>query len=177
MNKRVSATTGCWLALKNMKDIICARRNEAINSYTELCQRHQQEVRELPIAFAFDKEQFQKMMERWGLDPEKDLDKIFRFEGTYRFFRKQDASSVLGTFKRHEEERAAAIAADRTGDGFIYQMFYFELAAHEYGYTGEYDDTLEALGYTWEQVEKDSRLRHGLEKAAKKIDKEAIQWL
>lgn len=117
------------------------------------------------------------MMESWGLDPEKDLDKIYRFGDTGGFYRKQDAPIIHGTFKRHEAERAAAIAEDKTGDGFIYQMFYYELAAHEYGYTGEYTETLEALGYTWEQIEKDSRLQHGLEKAAKKIEKEAVQWL
>ena len=157
-----------------MKGIICARRNDAINSYTELRRRQQQEVHALLIAFAFGDKQFREMMENWGLDPEKDLDKIFRFGDTGGFYRKQDAPAIHETFKRHAAEQAAAIAEDQTGDGFIYQMFYCELAAHEYGYTGELEDALDALGYTLEQIKKDSRLWHGLKKAAETIAKETI---
>ena len=72
-------------------------------------------------------------------------------------------------FSRHEEERRAAIAEDKTGEGFIYQMFLAELADHEYGYTGDAEDTLEALGYTWEQVTADKRLLRGLEMAQKRL--------
>ena len=64
-----------------------------------------------------------------------------------------------------KKERDEAIAADKTGDGYIYEMFLCELRNHEYGYTYELDDTLEALGLTYEEIEKDKRLLHGLEKA------------
>ena len=48
-------------------------------------------------------------------------------------------------------------------------MFLAELADHEYGYTGDDDDTLDALGYTMEQVMADKRLLHGFEKARRVI--------
>ena len=66
---------------------------------------------------------------------------------------------------RHEKEREAAIATDTTGDGYIYDMFYTELANHEYCITYELDDTLYALGLSVNKINADKRLLHGLEKA------------
>ena len=110
-----------------------------MNQYRELLQKHQQEVNVLPIRYAFGEQQFREMMNAWGLDPEKDLDKIYR------------------------------LGEDKTGDGFIYQMFLCELANHEYNYTEDVEETLDALGYTWEQIMADKRLLHGLKMAQKKI--------
>lgn len=140
-----------------------------MNKYSELRQRQQEEVNALPIGFAFGDKQFREMMEGWGLDPEKDLDKIYKLGGTGGFYKRTDAQLIRDTFSRHEEERRAAIAEDKTGEGFIYQMFLAELADHEYGYTGDAEDTLEALGYTWEQVTADKRLLRGLEMAQKRL--------
>lgn len=44
-------------------------------------------------------------------------------------------------------------------------MFLAELSDHEYGYTGNSEETLDALGYTWAQVQEDPRLLRGFEKA------------
>ena len=60
-----------------------------------------------------------------------------------------------------------AIAADTTGDGFIFDMFVYELANHEYCITYDLEDTLDALGLTPEEVNADKRLSHGLNKAIK----------
>ena len=48
-------------------------------------------------------------------------------------------------------------------------MFRYELRNHEYTYTCEVEGTVEACGFTMEQIENDERLRHGLEAAAKKL--------
>lgn len=83
---------------------------------------------------------------------------------------KVEAVAFCGVpYARHEKEMAAAISDDKTGDGFIYQMFLYELNNHEYGYTGDSEETLDALDYTMEQVQADARLLHGFEKARKKI--------
>ena len=140
-----------------------------MNRYAEMRQRQQQEVNALPVGFAFSNRQFEEMMRGWGLDPEKDLDKIYKLGSTGGFYQKTDAQLIRNTFSRHEEELQTAIKEDKTGNGFIYEMFLNELADHEYGYTGEYEDTLDAMGYTWEEVQADKRLLHGLEKAAQKI--------
>lgn len=142
-----------------------------MNRYSELRRRQQEEVSALPIRFAFGDKQFREMMEGWGLDPEKDLDKIYRAGGTGGFFKKTDEQLIRDTFSRHEAEREAAIAEDKTGEGFIYEMFLYELYNHEYGYTMDTEDTLDALGYTADEVLADPRLKRGIEKAVTEICK------
>ena len=47
-----------------------------MESYLELKKRHQKEVNEFPFGFAFSPAQFVEMMRKWGLDYEKDINKI-----------------------------------------------------------------------------------------------------
>lgn len=49
-----------------------------MESYRELRERQRKEFNELPLGFAFTMKQFRGMMEEWGLDPEKDQDKLCR---------------------------------------------------------------------------------------------------
>ena len=93
-----------------------------MNQYQKLRDRQQQEFNALPLGFAFSDKQFREVMQAWGLDPEKDTDKIFSI-GYGGFIQKKDAELLHTTTARHEEELAAAIAADQTGDGFICDMF------------------------------------------------------
>ena len=139
-----------------------------MNRYAELRHRQQEEFNALPLGFAFSQKQFNEMMEGWGLDPEKDRDKILRIPGG-GYVQKKDADLLHKTRERHDAEMAAAIAEDTTGEGFIYQMFLYELDNHEYGYTRDTEDTLDALGYTAEQVLNDLRLKRGIEKAVTEI--------
>lgn len=139
-----------------------------MESYRELRERHQREFNGLPLGFAFSNEQFKGMMEKWGLDPEKDLDKIYRIPGG-GFIQKKDHAHLHEVIDRQNAEMEAAKAADKDGTGFLYQMFLYELDNHEYGYTGEYEDTLESLGLTMTDVHKSVRLTRALQKATKEI--------
>lgn len=141
-----------------------------MNRYAELRQRQQEEFNALPLGFAFGQKQFDEMMRGWGLDPEKDTDKIYSI-GAGGYVQKKDAELLHETHKRLDEEMEAAIAADETGEGFIYEMFLYELDNHEFGYTMDTEDTLDALGYTAEQVLADPRLKRGIEKAVTEICK------
>lgn len=137
------------------------------NAYRELKEKQQEEFNKFPLGAAFSNEQFKEMMEKWGLK-EKDTDKIISL-GAGAFIRKVDKEAFLDMNRRHTAQLKEAIAADETGEGFIYQMFYYELANHEYGYTGDLEDTLDALGYTAEEINADERLLRGLNKAADEI--------
>lgn len=139
-----------------------------MNRYAELRNRQQEEFNALPLGFAFSQKQFDEMMREWGLDPEKDTGKICSI-GAGGYIQKKDVELLRQTNKRHSEEMAAAIAEDKTGEGFIYEMFLYELDNHEYGYTGDTSDTLEALGYTAEQVLESPCLKRGIEKAVTEI--------
>ena len=56
---------------------------------------------------------------------------------------------------------------DTTGDGFIYDMCNYELANHEYSYTCDVSDTLNALGFTIDYVNSNKNVLNGLLKACK----------
>ena len=141
---------------------------QAKNRYAELKQRQQKEFNALPLGIAWNQKQFAEMMEGWGLNPDKDTDKIYHLVGG-SYIQKKDADLLHQTRERHDKELADAIAGDATGDGFIHDMFLRELEDHEFGYTMSMDSTLDALCYTAEDINSDSRLLHGLEKACTEI--------
>ena len=130
--------------------------------------RQQKEVNALPIRFAFNQEQFREIMKEWGLRPKMDLDKIARipYGG---FIQKKDAPLMHETFARHHRELQAAMDADPTGEGFIKDMFLYELENHEYSYTGTAEDALDSLGLSFEDVAADPRLARGLNLAEQEI--------
>ncbi|EJW93264.1 hypothetical protein EVA_18630, partial [gut metagenome] len=71
-----------------------------MNKYAELRNRQQAEFNSLPLGFAFSNEQFSKMMKGWGLDPEKDCDKIYRIT-CGSFIRKKDHAHLHEVMNRH----------------------------------------------------------------------------
>ena len=141
-----------------------------MNRYAELRKLQQEEFNKLPLGFAFSNKQFEEMMHRWGLDPKKDTDKLYRIPGG-GFIQKKDHALLHETTERHQAELQAAIDADKTGEGFIYEMFLCELDNHEYGYTGDTEEALDALGYTADEVLGDPRLKRGIEKAVTVISR------
>lgn len=137
------------------------------NKYQELKARHQKEVNEFPLGAAFSQEQFDRMMEKFGLRS-TDTDKIVSI-GCGAFIRKSDQEKFRSMFAKHNEEIQRAIDEDKDGTGFIYDMFFYELNNHEFGYTMEADDTLESLGYAWADIENNPKLLLGFTKAKKAI--------
>ena len=132
-----------------------------MNKYYELKSKIQKEFDEFPFGFAFSNEQFEKMKEELGAKDNSELISI----GAGGYIRKADEKAldelVNGKEKRIKEE----IEKDLTGEGFIKDMFLYELANHEYCITYELDDTLDALDLTYEEVMKDPRLKLGLQLA------------
>ena len=141
-----------------------------MNRYAELRHRQQEEFNALPLGFAFSQKQFDEMMQGWGLDPEKDLDKILRIPGGGYV---QKRTLTCSTRRRSATIRKWRRPSRRTrpGRGFIYEMFLYELDNHEYGYTRDTEDTLDALGYTAEEILGDPCLKRGIEKAVTEICK------
>ena len=132
-------------------------------TYSQMNYRHQKEVDAFPIGAAFSKKQFEEMMQKWGLKV-TDTKAILSL-GSGCYIRKSDEPAFTEMMKRHSRERKAAIKADPSGEGFIFQMFRDELNNHEYGYTGDETDTLEALGLTLEEIENNPALLAGFNKA------------
>ena len=135
------------------------------NLYAQQKNRHQKEMDAFPLGACFSNEQFDQMMRNWGLSPEG-TDKICSVGGGC-YVRKSDCAAFYEMLNLFKKEREEAIAADKTGDGFIYHMFLYELANHEYCITFDLEETLDALDLTMEQINADKRLLHGLQKAEK----------
>ena len=140
-----------------------------MNQYADLKQRQQQEFSAFPMQFAFSDSQFAEGMAALGLEP-TDTDKIYKAPGG-GFYRREDGPRLYDMMGRFDRELQEAIAGDQIGDGFIYEMFLYELDNHEYGYTMVTEETLDALGYTTEEVLGDPRLKRGIEKAVTEICK------
>lgn len=137
-----------------------------MNAYIEMKNRQQEEVNAFPMAFAFNQKQLEEGMRKLGLDP-SETDKVCSLFGAGDFLRKTDVPAFAEMSRRHRSELKAAMDADETGEGFIFEAFDAELSNHEYGYTGDATDALAALGITREDLEKDARLMHGFKKACK----------
>ena len=131
-----------------------------VNQYQVLKTRQQQEFNKFPIKFAFNDEQFEQVLKEFGLS-EKDIDKVIG-TGTGGFIRETDLDAYLALGKKFTEEMEEAIENDKTGRGFVKDMFSYELANHEYGYTRDLTDTLDALGYKLEDINNNPKLMKGL---------------
>ena len=145
-----------------------------MNEYVKLKNRHQKEVDELPIKFAFGMNNESKMMKEFGLDI-GDTDKILRISGG-SYCLKKDSKLIQKTFKRHQREFNEFIRNDIKGDGFVKDMFLYELRNHEYGYTGEISETLIYLGFDYDEIASNKKMMNGLTLAREIIDNEESIW-
>lgn len=131
-----------------------------MSKYTDLKAKHQAEVDAFPFGFAFNQKQFDEMMTKWGLTPD-DTDKIYSIGGG-GYVRKSDSEAMHKMFKRHELERKMA---RKHGDEYLFEMFNYELANHEYCITHDLTDTLDSLGLTIEEINADPKMADALKRA------------
>lgn len=143
------------------------------NKYDELTEKHRKEVHSFPMAFAFTDKQFEEGMKQLGLSKD-DINKVVSIGGG-GFIRKSDVVTFNEMAKRQLEEQKQAIKDDKTGEGFIKDMFYSELNNHEYGYTKELDDTLDALDLTIDDINNNKNLKNGLSLAIQEIEKNEME--
>ena len=133
-----------------------------MNPYTALQNKHQKEINEFPFGWAFSESQFNDMMiNKFGLTPE-DTDKIYSIGGG-GYIRKCDSDAMHEMIERHTQERETAMRENK--DDYLYHMFDYELGNHEYTYTYELDDTLDALGLTMADINADMRMYDALMRA------------
>ncbi|MFR8542808.1 MAG: hypothetical protein ACLVD8_25880 [Enterocloster sp.] len=115
------------------------------NQYQEMRNRQQAEINAFPMFFAFNKQQFAEGMRTLGLSLSDTCQMCSIFGGGY--CRKSDAAKLDEMLTRHRKELEDAISSDKTGKGFIFDMFLQELENHEYSYTGDVQEALGCFGY------------------------------
>ena len=136
-----------------------------MESYEAMQKRHQQEVNAFPMKWAFNNRQLEQGMRELGLNPSQ-TNEIVGIGGG-GLIRRSDRQAFIDMFKRQNAEQKAALAAQKTGDEYAYQMFLHELGNHEYVITGDLSDTLDACGLSAEQINNDPKLRRALARAIK----------
>lgn len=141
-----------------------------MNPYVELKTKHQKEIDNFPLGFAFNETQFVEMMSNWGLDVQ-DTDKIYSLGGG-GYVRRSDSDALHKMLNRHMAEREEAIRENK--DDYLYHMFNYELANHEYNYTGDVTDTLDALGLTTEEIDADERMHEAFTRAIQ--NQASLDW-
>lgn len=141
-----------------------------MTKYEEIREKHQKEVNEFPIGFAFSDQQFEEQMKKLGLEPNQTNEVVSIGGGG--FIKKTGIENFEAMFKKHSDEIKEEIAKDKTGEGFIKEMFQFELANYEFDYTHELEPTLEALNLTKKQIRENKALKNGLLLAINSIDTE-----
>lgn len=140
-----------------------------METYTEMKERHQSEVNALPLAFAFSESQYNEKLAEWNITPDEAKNGAIIGIGGGGFIRSSDKDLVISTFERIRNEERAAIEADTTGTGYIYQGLKYELINHEYSYTGDTAEAVEAVGLTEEDLKREP-IRQALKRATSEIN-------
>lgn len=122
-------------------------------TYKELSSKHQAEVNNFPILFAFSNEQLYEGMEKMNIKSTKELVSI----GYGGYIHESKVKEYKAMANRLHDEMQEAYKDDK----FLYDAFVYELFNHEYGITYDTTDTLEALNID----ELDARMIKILKKA------------
>ena len=130
-----------------------------MNKYRKLKEQHAKAFNEFPKFFAFNDKQFEEGMKSLGLSKD-DTDKIYSM-GYGGYYKKEDAPKFREMNEKLHREMKEAMEDEQ----FLYDMFYEELANHEFCITYEYDDTLDACGLTLEEVKSNEKMLRALKKA------------
>lgn len=134
------------------------------NTYVQLKNKKQEEFNAFPMAFAFSNEQMKEGLDKLGITADEAVG-----IGAGGFIRKSDLEAFKDMVKRWQDAEAEAIANDKTGEGFIKDMFVYELDNHEYSYTGDATPAIVALGLTYTKIRNNKALSRGFDLAHKEI--------
>ena len=118
--------------------------------------------------FAFSNEQFDRGLAKLGV-AETDAEEKIRSFGSGGFVLATKAKDLMQIVNQSVEEQAQAVADPETGKQFAFDMFYYELLNHEFQLTMNSAETLQALGYTWNDLKKNPVLNEALRLAQAKI--------
>jgi hypothetical protein len=120
-----------------------------MNRYLELQVKQRAEMSTLKMFFAFSPAQFDEGVTALGVDV------ISIGGGAYA--PRSERPTIDAMFNRHQQEREAALL----DDAYLFDALLYQLANHEYCYTGRAADVFGAVGVT----ETDARVKRIFEAA------------
>lgn len=141
-----------------------------MNLYREMERKRQEQINEYLrkyAFFAFSKEQFSEGLAKLGLGPD-DLGSLVEIPGGGYILadRAPEFVKILNSVKR---ERETALADPVNGEQFAFDMFCATLEDHEYSYTGDVTESLDALGISQEDLNNNPVLLDALDRATKAV--------
>lgn len=114
-------------------------------NYTELKRKHAEEMNNFEgIFYAFNNEQFKKGIDKVGATQDNKVVSL----GAGGYILKSKLAAFKEMFKRHEQEMKK-LRQDRKK---LLDSLVYELNNHDYSYTGETTDALEALGVSADEL-------------------------
>ena len=118
-----------------------------MKTYQELKKENADELNKFEgLFFAFDNAQFKEGMEKIGIT-EKDTSLICSI-GLGGYILKTQSQALSDMFKRHRQ----ALKELKKNEKELIVAIAYELNNHEYGYTGEVEPALEALGLSKDDI-------------------------
>ena len=138
-----------------------------VNQYAEMIERHKAERNAFKSIVAIGEEALNEGLERQGWS--KDDVRLVHDCGLLGFYvYKDDYNTFTEMLARHKAEYDQNIADDVTGEGFIFEMFNYELYNHEYFVTDNPRPALDSLDINDEDLEENPALMNGLLLAQKR---------
>ena len=114
--------------------------------YLDLQKRHQKELEEFPIAYAFNGKQLEEALEKLGAKKEECVS-VF---GHGDIVKRENADKLVNMLEQHMEEMWQKLRDDHE---FAEAAFLYEMDNHEYAinWSGD-EDVLSAFGISFEKV-------------------------
>ena len=118
------------------------------STYGELQKAHREELNAFPIAYAFNKEQLERALEKLGAT----RDEVVSLFGHGDIVRKADAKSYIDMLERHIRELQEHLKEDET---WSEKAFLYEMDNHEYAINMDGDEeVLRCFAMDWDDLEK-----------------------
>ena len=137
------------------------------SGYVEYKQKLSEAVGATPFIFAFTMESLESQLTEKGIKYENVEDVVVNMGSGIHILRNDLEQYLIDSETRQNEFEELM-----KNKKFAIGAFYCELKNHEYGWTLENEEALEAFGFTLQQVHSDEHLAMCLEAAEKAIKKE-----
>lgn len=136
--------------------------------YVDMMKRHQDEISEFPIAFAFNEKQLEEALEKLGAKKEE----CVTVSGYGDIMKKTDVPAYYAMFKRFNAELAEAMK----DEDFAEAAFLYEMDNHEYAINWDGDADVLACFNLDEKKLYELGLDGAYRRARRKHMKHAEEW-
>lgn len=136
--------------------------------YLDMMKKHEKELNEFPIAYAFSDKQLEEALEKLGAKKEE----CVTVAGHGDIMKKTNVPAFFDMMKRHKQELLEALK----DPDFAEAAFLYEMDNHEYAinWSGD-EDVLACFNLSWKQVQ-DMGLQMAWYRARDKHMEHAREW-